>query len=305
MQPIHDLAIVLRSIPYGDRHKIVTALTEKHGQISALAKNSVQSRRFGGALEPFVASQWIYSWKPGAELAQLSEAEVKEAFEDIRKNFELFSVASALNELMLRLAPQNEACPDLFRLHSNALVALNELAGSFAAQTTLQGPQISLLNAYLAKLLQWCGNQPRLTSCSICGIMLSQILDQILKKTDSEAELSCTIASAGWVCPQCRTQETRHVSMGEREGVQFQHLALRITPLAIVDFHSCLSFPIRKVIPEMKASYQEHQQLFKFLEALFIYHVPGFDKTPIKSLRFLDLESNLKFAESNPPHNSL
>ena len=39
------------------------------------------------------------------------------------------------------------------------------------------------------------------------------------------------------------------------------------------------------------ASREEHQELFRFLEALVIYHLPGFDRKPIKALRFLDVES--------------
>jgi recombinational DNA repair protein (RecF pathway) len=227
----------------------------------------------------------MYTWKPGAELAQLSEAYAKEAFEGLRRDFELFALASVLNELMLRVAPQNQSCLELFKLHSNALVALNELAlartsqPSKATPTPSQAVEFFLLNAYLAKLLQWSGNQPRLLDCSGCGSMLSQM--------DLEAELCCTIASAGWICPECRTQKTAHIR--EREGLQFDHMMLRITPLAIVDFHTSLHSPIRKMTPLMKASDEEHRSLFKFLEALFVYHVPGFDRQPLKSLRFIGL----------------
>jgi len=50
-----DLAIVLRAVPYEERHRIVTALTEHHGKITGMAKNAIQSRRFGGCLETFTA----------------------------------------------------------------------------------------------------------------------------------------------------------------------------------------------------------------------------------------------------------
>src|SRR6478735_8305092 len=99
MQQKRDTAIILRAIPYEERHRIVTALTEQHGQVTAMAKNSIASRRFGGALDPFVASEWFFSQKPGADLLLLQEAVVKRAYEGLRKDFERLSLASVLNEL--------------------------------------------------------------------------------------------------------------------------------------------------------------------------------------------------------------
>src|SRR5688572_25025319 len=133
MEPKRDLAIILKSIVFEERHRIVTALTENHGLVSALARNSIQSRRFGGSLEPFTASEWFFVGKPGAELFSIREAHVKRSYEGLRKSFERLSMASVFNELMMRLAPQHEPCPELFRMHSNALAALEEME-------LLQGP---------------------------------------------------------------------------------------------------------------------------------------------------------------------
>jgi DNA repair protein RecO len=276
MQPQRVLAIVLRSIPYQERHRIVTALTAELGQVSAIAKNSIQSRRFGGTLDIFAASEWIYTQRPGAEMIQISEAQIRTPFEGIRKDFQRLSLASALNEIMLKLAPQNHPADDLFRLHSNALFLLNEMP-----EIEVQG--LYLLNSYMAKLLQWSGNQPRLSGCMQCGMLLESLA--------LDAEISCLLMDAGWVCPQCRTHETRHIR--ERDGRNLQHSLLRLTRRAVQDFQRGLSIPIRQVPFEMRASVEEHQQLFQFLEALFIYHIPGFDQKPLKSLRFLGLKSNM------------
>lgn len=276
MQPIHDLAIVLRSLIYEERHRIVTAFTEHLGIITALAKNSVQSKRFGGTLNLFTASEWILTKSPGAELYHLSEAHVRKAFDGIQKDFEKLSLASLLSELMLKIAPQQEACIDLFKLHSNALSVLND--------DPLEKNRIAFLNGYLAKVLQWSGSQPRLLQCLNCSTPLREMIEQ--------GELSCVIATAGWICPQCRSQETRHVR--EHGGKNFQNLFMRLTPAAVVDFHMSLQTPIRQIPSKALASEEEHRELFRFLEALFIYHVPGFDQKPLKSLRFLGLESNVQ-----------
>lgn len=281
MEPLRDLAIVLRSVPFGERDRVVTALTENHGQISALAKNSIQSRRFGGALAPFTAAEWLFTLKPGSELYQLSEAHVREAFEGLRKTFERLSLASVLTELMLKMAPQHSPSEELFRLHSNALAVLND-------PTTPAEAEIPILNAYLGKLLQWSGNQPRLHSCLHCGVE-HQTLAPL-------TPLSCVITDAGWTCPTCRINEGRNLQL--RHGSHFQYIHLRVTPLALQDLHTSLSIPIRKIPAVLKAPLQQHRELFLFLEALLVFHIPGFDKQPLKGLRFLGLASSTELIES-------
>ena len=58
MEQKRDLAIVLRWVPYEERHRVVTALTENHGKISALAlwrsraiASSLRSRAFSAAAD--------------------------------------------------------------------------------------------------------------------------------------------------------------------------------------------------------------------------------------------------------------
>ena len=274
MEQKRDIAIILRVVPYEERHRIVTALTENHGQITAMAKNSISSRRFGGSLDAFVASEWLFNEKPGAEIVILQEAVAKRSYEGIRKSFERLSLASVFNELMMKLAPKHEPCEELFRLHANALAALEELPVE-------NGIELPLLNGYLAKVLQWSGSQPQLQACLSCGTPANAL--------DRNMALSCVVADAGWLCAACRSSQTHHV---QGRGV-FSHSLLRVTPAAIQDFYTSLTVPIRQVPGRAGASKREHQELFKFLEALFVYHVPSFDQHPLKGLRFLELESTI------------
>lgn len=287
METQKDLAIVLRSILYEEKHRIITALTEHHGQISALAKNAVQSRRFGGSLDLFVASEWLFQIKPHVDLYTLTQAQVREPFDHLRVDFKRLSLASTLNEYIMRVAPQMEACPDLFKLHSNALYTLNSI--------TLQpGEEILFLNAYLIKLLQWSGHHPQIQACLTCSYALHEVLP--------EAELSGLIADAGWICPRCRKADTRHILRDSHQQTRFQHSLLRIQSAALLDLEICLHTPIRRVLSVMKASSEEHRQLFQWIEGLFVFHIPGFDQKPIKSLRFLDLQSiGLPPSTKEPP----
>ncbi|MCM2276996.1 MAG: DNA repair protein RecO [Oligoflexia bacterium] len=302
MEPKKDLAIVLRSVAYEERHRIITALTERHGQISALARNSIHSRRFGGALEPFAASEWSFAEKPGAELHRLDEAKIRRSFEGLRKDFERLSLASVFNELMIRLAPRQHACPELFRLHSNALAALEEAPAPGMLRAATPGlsedaPEgatwkhdLALLNGYLAKLLKWSGSQPQLLACLGCQTSIERV--------DPALPLSARVAEAGWICAVCRSSETQHVR--RHAGESFEHAQLRVMPLAMLDFHVSLLLPIRQVPLAAQATREEHVALFQYLEALFIYHLPGFDQKPLKGLRFLGLESSAQPPAANP-----
>lgn len=294
MQQKRDTVIILRVVPFEERHRIVTALSENHGLVTAMAKNSISSRRFGGSLEVFAASEWLFNEKPGAEILFLQEAFVKRAYEGIRKSFERLSLASVFNELVLKLAPKGEPCEDLFRLHANALAALEELPTDAPGPGGLgpsQNPEVVLLNGYLAKMLQWSGSQPQLQACLGCGTPAEAL--------PLQSTLSCVVADAGWLCEGCRGSQTHHV---QGRGV-FSHSLLRVTPATIQDFYTSLTVPIRQVPAKAVASRREHQDLFKFLEALFIYHVPGFDQHPLKGLRFLELDSAIPpgRGSSGPP----
>ena len=270
MHPRRDLAIVLRSIVYEERHRIVTALTEQHGVVSALAKNAIQSRRFGGTLDIFAASEWHFTLRPNADLCMLSEAHIREPFAGLRGDFTKLAVGSALNELILKMAPQHESSLDLFKLHSNALSVLS---------TAPDGSELAILNAYLAKLLQWSGSQPRLHSCLQCGVELESLAPQ--------AEMNCLVADAGWVCPDCCANSTRHIQGQSTEGQKLHHTLLKLNKESIQDFQLSLSIPIKQVPQKIRVKTEKQRELFQFLEGLLIYHIPGFDRLPIKSLRFI------------------
>jgi DNA repair protein RecO len=275
MQETRDLAVVLRSVPYEERHRIVTALTENHGLVSALARNAVQSRRFGGTLEPFAASEWHFFQKPNTELVRLEQAHIRRAFAGLRTDFERLALASLLSEIVLRVAPHIESSGDLFRVHSNALAWLEE---SQPGEN-----ELALLNGYISKVLQWSGNQPQFSVCSGCQSPIESL--------PVNGSVLGVVADAGWICPSCRSQGAGHARDRHQHppGQRFENTQLRVSTAAIRDFHMSLGVPIRQIPAAAQATRAQHVELFKFLEALLVFHLPGFDQAAMKSLRFLSL----------------
>ena len=277
MEQLRDLAITLRAVTYQERHRVVTALTEHHGKITVLARNSIQSRRFGGTLDPFTAAEWFLSNRPGSEFYHLERAQIRRGFEELRRDFDRLALASFFNELMLQLAPEREPCLELFKLHANALAILAE-----APPTDSKLPSLLLLNTYLAKVLQWAGNQPPIGRCLEC--------QKSLEHLEPSAQVTLIVAEAGWVCLDCRTSGTRQIQALDGLG-SLHHLDLRVSARVIHDFLMSLTQPIRQAVTLAEAGEADHRTLYRFLEALFAYFVPGFSPTSVRSLKFLGIES--------------
>lgn len=254
-----DLAIILKVIPFKDRDQMITALTQDHGRISAIAKNSVHSRRFGGALEPFTASEWIFVERT-EDFFSLNEARVRHSFEGLRKDLTRLTLASLFNELISAILRPGEACPDLFKLHSNALLLLENL-------DELEEKGLPLLNIYLGKLLQWSGHQPRVVSCQKCETSLES-----LKPQD---RIIFNLEEAAWVCPDCRLKGSPY----------------EVSAIALFDFLQAIQIPIKTGLSKVQGTRLQHEELFHFLESFIIFHVPGFERKKLKSLKLLDLQS--------------
>lgn len=268
-----ELAIVLRSVATGERDRVVTALTENSGLRVGIARNAIQSRRFGGTLELFTAADWSFVARPGSEFVSLREAHIRRSFEGIRKDLNALGLAGTFSEILLKLVQPGVAVPELFKLHSNALAILEE-----------QGPSLALLIAYLNKVLAWSGHQPRWLTCLGC----EKTLETLWRDSQATAEqdaiwLACRIPEAGWFCPRCRTGQAGLKDMSiDQTGV-------RISLHAAAESGARLHLPIRHAVKEFDLPLPEQREVLEFLQSLLIFHVPGFDRQPLRSLQLVQL----------------
>jgi len=268
MENRRELAIVLRAVAYEERHRVVTALTEQHGRITALARNAIQSRRFGGCLDLFTASEWRWAERPGAELMRLEGTEFRRAFDGIRKDFDRLTLASWFSELMLRLAPERTPAPELFRLHANALHGLDEFAAPWSAELTARAASI-----YLGKLMQLFGTQPRLHECMGCRTPL--------ETQAPEATLRFQIEDAAWTCPHCSSPSAPG-NLSRR--ADFAERFIAVPANEVQGFVRQLSLPFRKAL-DLEAG---GGTLFHAIHALFAFHVPGYDRDRLASWSLLE-----------------
>ncbi|MCM0604556.1 MAG: DNA repair protein RecO [Xanthomonadaceae bacterium] len=248
-----DRGIPLKVIAYEDRHKIVTALTENYGLVSAMAKNSVQSKRFGSALGLFVASKMGFTQTENGEWGHLSEAEVQKTFSGISGDFEKLSYGSFLNEIFLKIAQPGVPAPELFKLYVNALHELDQ------AKT----PEIVLavVCIVLTKILGWSGHKPNFKTCMACDQSIQGILG---------AKVTLDFNRVCWVCPECSDP-----------------IGLTGSPLFVFEMDFASAQPIKNSLVIIKSDLESLKSGFHFLLRSLCYHLPGLDVNQLQSLRFI------------------
>ena len=256
--PKRELCYVLKTYLYKERDIIAVLFSETRGKFSTIGRNGVQSRRFGGCFNLFTCSEFELDPKTirisdlnEDALVQVLSGQVKHASSTLSKAFEKLSGASALNELILKIIPPQKPAPELFKLYSNTLFAIEE----HPPEDTLK-----LVNAFILKITQWLGVQPSLTRCMACEKPLNEV------PGDS---VSAQVAQGAWVCEGCRPDRAGH----------------HLSKSTILDAYHSMLHPIRKI--EFCAGVKEHEAMLEFLEKHLQYFVPGLDRAQLSSFRFL------------------
>ena len=151
-------AVVLRTVDFGERDRVVTLLSRERGKLSAFARGARSSqRRFGGALELFNLLSTELTER-GGDLWVLESAAVERAFGAVRGDLARIACASYAVELARELVRDAEPHEDLF----DGLVAYLERVDAAPAQPwDLRGFELDALRA--------AGLMPALDGCASCG----------------------------------------------------------------------------------------------------------------------------------------
>jgi DNA repair protein RecO len=253
METLSDRVILLKSSPYGERNLILQGISENHGRVHVAARNAIQSRRFGGGTQFLAVGKWGWKQKPEAELGHLESIEVIRDFSGLANDYDRFRSASFMAECLLKLQISGQPSSDLFRLFSNALVALEEAEESLWPIV----PRVFTL-----KLLQWFGSSPHLTHCQECQRPL-----QDLQSLDEQAPIWFTVERSQWMCAHHREQRT----------AQELGLLYPSTVQAIAQMVYGLNAPTRANVREEMASRSPDTDWFPIALHWLKYHVPGMD----------------------------
>lgn len=152
-------AIVLDCTDHGESDVIVTLFSQAEGRITAIAKGAKKSlRRFVNKLELFSFLHIVCTRKTGRSLAFLAEADLHTSFLNIRRNLELYTIASIIREFLLIGIREDEPDERIFRL---SLWSLHNL-------DLFQQPR-AILILFLIRFFEYIGYRPDLETCGRCA----------------------------------------------------------------------------------------------------------------------------------------
>lgn len=158
MAIIKTQGIVLKYTNLGEADKLLTILTRSKGKIKAVAKGSRKPK--SGLLassEVFTFSEFVLY--KGMNLYQVSQAEIRETFYNLRNDLLKLSYAVFFAELADTVSEEELASERLFLLLAKALYYL--------AEGEIPTGIVSL--AYQLKLMDISGYRPNLNRCVHCG----------------------------------------------------------------------------------------------------------------------------------------
>ena len=158
MQHVNVTGLVVRSVNYGERDRILTVYTEEKGLITVMANGSrsLKSRAVVAA-ELFCYSRYLLSYKNGRYT--LKEVELSESFFELRTDVTKVALAGYVCEVLSHVGTENSADRDLLRLSLNTLYAIAKE----------KAPLAQIKGAFEMRAAAILGFMPELSSCTSCG----------------------------------------------------------------------------------------------------------------------------------------
>ena len=143
-----DLAICIRDLDWSESSQVVVLLTQHHGKVRALAKGSRRQSpsaiaRFSGGINLLNLGQAIYATKPAAQLAALTEWDLRDDHHHLRTDLRAQWSAMYAADLANALLADEDPHPGAFAALSRLLGELAEPAGIEAALLRFQWAMLS------------------------------------------------------------------------------------------------------------------------------------------------------------------
>ena len=180
-------AVVIRRSDFGEADRLLTLFTQDRGKVRAVGKGArkPQSRKTGH-VELFMRSRFLIA--VGRDLDIVTQAEMVEAYPQLRADLVRATYASYAVELLDRFTVDDDPHRDIYDLLSAAL-------GWFA--TVPDGELLLPARYYELRLLSLTGFQPRLFNCLHCGEPIR------------EQDQSFSADLGGLLCPNCGEVDPR------------------------------------------------------------------------------------------------
>jgi DNA repair protein RecO (recombination protein O) len=172
-------AIIIRRSDFGEADRLLTVFTPNLGKLRLMAKGvrKITSRK-AGHVELFMLTDMLVA--RGRTWDIISQAEIVEAYRDLREDLDKISHAYYLAELLDRFTEEHDTNTPLFELMALTLARLSHVDDPFIT-----------LRYFELHLLSLTGFQPQLHFCVVCEEALEPVDNNYFHFVDG-----------GVLCPQ-------------------------------------------------------------------------------------------------------
>ncbi len=252
-------AIVIRSFPLGETHKIITFYTPDFGKVKAVAYGVKSPKsKLSGSLELLNHGMLLFNYRENRDLQSLSGFDLIEGFDGIRTDFARITYGCYLAELTDAIASEGDANPEIFDLLRNTY--------QYLADTN----DVPLLaRVFEIKFLDLAGYGPQLSECAHCGADVDASHVKNSHGTPSYTSVMLfSVRHGGLLCRSCQHRDSAAFSIvpGSCELLK----TLRMSEL--------------NKLNRIRASTRNHRELKLVLSSFIQYHT----ERNLKSLKFIE-----------------
>jgi DNA repair protein RecO (recombination protein O) len=207
-------AIILHAFKYSESSKIVRLATEEIGVQSAVAKGAMRPKsKFGARLQVLSGGLAQIYTKPNRDLHTLSEFDVTQQRSELARDVERYVTATALAELVLRLAPA-EPNPTVYHY---LVATLDDLVA--IDREDLEPFGLAALWGAVGIL----GFAPAMDGCACDGRRLP------------EGAAAFSIADGGFLCATCAASNTSATTIQAQDRATLERLVSgRIDDIGVI-----------------------------------------------------------------------
>ena len=256
MQLVDAKGIVLRTVNYGERDRILTIYTEEMGLITATANGSrsLKSRSLV-ATEQFCYSRYVFSYKN--DRYTVKEVDLIESFFDLRTDIEKLSLAGYVAEVLSHVGTENMPDTPLLRLTLNTLFAIAKE----------KAPRAQIKGAFEMRAAAILGFSPELSSCTSCG--------------EEGADAVLDVMNGSILCGECR-RNMENSFLEEEYDPTHPTIRCLLTDAARAALYYVICCPIEKLLSFRLENTGDMDSFAYAAEVYLLNHL----ETGFKSLEF-------------------
>lgn len=223
--------MMIRQTSYSESSRIITILTESGEQVPLMARGfNKPKNQFITLRQGYLEALFTYNRFKG--MGTLNDVDVTERYKNVNGNFDLYTHASYILEVITRALEDDRAEPGFYRLLKKGFKLMDDGNESFGVTSLV-----------LIKMLPAYGGQLNLDSCAVCG------------RSDYKKYSHYSFKYHNVICHDCLTEETLERAIPVSNRVLYFALYLKSVKLDDVN-----SIQISKDIG---------RQLLKYIEMLY------------------------------------